>query len=664
MVQNYLNDNKHNSVYDFKKQANDYQRNYLNPNKKIINRNNSNDKNPGILNTFDNLFSQNTINYDYNLEKSNLDLHSSSLLKNKQNRTNLTGHYNPSSTIKATNNLKFVSAQDKGYPMFVSNENSLPSNLVQKSNHVENRTTFSSGKKKKKILNSLDDISFLKVDKPNSSNFLFEDFKTSDILKSNDNNYKTKNNFYSQNNKNQNDPKIFNNMMIENIFIENANNEGVSSDTNRLNVTKNQNLIDFKKEEFNADTFVNSNKINHYEKLKFNNEFGIYSPSVKSDSNINTNINNQHNFIYHANVNQPENNFFSGFSNNDPNNSIPHVNENYDFSTFESETPFSKDQFFLMTMQFQVLKHILKNFEAGTSYVPEKFIQIVTNENFCFHKSKSTDVLNQNINVPISVNNVKNTHSDKSQPIFYKNNKNINANVSNSNQINDNMKFSFNNTNQGPNTKIGPSINQNSLKNESFTNDSDSVSRNKHNYKPFISKHQILPKSSNDINNNNLYFNKDLKENLNSDFNSQNIFEYNFFDDKIEDIDFKSLFSFENLITTKGLYIDTFDFKEIFENKKILFFLKIDLKNDHYNEMFKMENVDVSTQKNLDLFTYQKNIKDTIASQIWFDKLLISSSYPNYFKKFNSISFENVELVHNLYNYQMENFLKRKRSIS
>lgn len=133
-----------------------------------------------------------------------------------------------------------------------------------------------------------------------------------------------------------------------------------------------------------------------------------------------------------------------------------------------------------------------------------------------------------------------------------------------------------------------------------------------------------------------------------------------FTSDLVKDVPFSTLYTPQSRFQYPSLLPDGINIEEITNNREALILLQIDQEIVTLTaQLEKLPKDDsqrqpIETRLNqLSLLPLQKQLRGKILSQVWFSKLLLPNSHPNFLAKFNNLSLDSVTTTQELYQQQL-----------
>lgn len=127
-----------------------------------------------------------------------------------------------------------------------------------------------------------------------------------------------------------------------------------------------------------------------------------------------------------------------------------------------------------------------------------------------------------------------------------------------------------------------------------------------------------------------------------------------------KDVAFSSLYTPQSRFQYPSLMPDGINIEEIVNNREALILLQIDQEIVALTaQLEKLPEEDSLRQplemrlNQLSLLPFQKQLRGKILSQVWFSKLLLPNSHPNFLAKFNNLSLDSVTTTQELYQQQL-----------
>ena len=135
-----------------------------------------------------------------------------------------------------------------------------------------------------------------------------------------------------------------------------------------------------------------------------------------------------------------------------------------------------------------------------------------------------------------------------------------------------------------------------------------------------------------------------------------------YFTDK--DIPFNKVYEPQSRLQYPSLLPNGISVEEIFQNRELLMVLQIEQQIDNLKSKIETEKDESQREQlsielaKLQLLPYQKQLKGSILSQVWFSRSILPNSHPNFLAKFSTLSLENVSQSHDLFRHQMLTLLQ------
>lgn len=138
--------------------------------------------------------------------------------------------------------------------------------------------------------------------------------------------------------------------------------------------------------------------------------------------------------------------------------------------------------------------------------------------------------------------------------------------------------------------------------------------------------------------------------------------------DTINSIPYNAMYIPQSRVQYPSIAPEGFDFDNILNNREVLILLEREYEIDELKlklasipeELEERQLIEAELNK-LELLSYQKELRGRVLSQMWFSKLILPNSHPNFLAKFNSLLLDSITATQSLYQQQMFSIVQAQK---